>query len=72
VGFRNFPPVNPLQRPLGLALDAGDSVNRVEELVLQVDVLDITLQKQAVHLCVVYEADLSTSYSTNRMEQLRK
>lgn len=43
---------DPSQGPLGLLRDAGDGVDRVEEAVLLVRILDVRLEKEAVHLGV--------------------
>jgi hypothetical protein len=44
-------PGDPLECPVGLLLDAGDGVYSPEEVVLLNGVLDVCLQKEAVHLC---------------------
>ena len=47
-------PANPLESPISLVLHGWHGVNGMEELVLLLGVLDITLQEQAVHLCITH------------------
>ena len=47
-------PADPLESPVSLVLHGGHGVDGMEELVLLLGVLDITLQEQAVHLCVTH------------------
>lgn len=57
-GTSESAPANPLQRPLRLATHRWHGLYRMEQAVLLRAVLDICLQQQAVHLCVV--GDVST------------
>ena len=44
-------PANPLQCPLSLSLNSWDGVNGMEQVVLLLGILDVGLEKKAVHLC---------------------
>lgn len=51
--------VDPAERPIGLLLDAGDGLNRAEEVALLVGVLDVGLEQERVHLRMdVLDGDL--------------
>ena len=63
-------PVDPLDGPVCLLLDAGHSADGVEEAILLHRVLDVGLQQQTVHLCTGTRADVYSAHGEAASELL--
>ena len=58
-------PLNPIQSPLSLLTDARDAFNSIEQSMFFFGILDICLQKQAIHFYILAAENICNQVTFN-------